>query len=196
MGPRQTAVDTLSDSTGSRPKAEVGQSVGKNDRNRRLRTSTPRRAPVQAATGPTVVRAGRRRLAERQNRFPRRRTNPIEVSGRPTGRPRRGRVASFSDFLLTQVASRAALHAQIGSRNMTSVSFSTQAGLRITEVPSPELPRRSGESNLHAIRDGIRVLRTVLRDHRSGACGHLAQAARQLRRAARPLRAASAVAGQ
>jgi len=79
---------------------------------------------------------------------------------------------------------------------MTSVSFSTQAGLRITEVPSPELPRRSGESHLHAIRDGIRVLRTLLRDHRSAACGHLVQAARQLRRAARPLRAASAVAGQ
>jgi len=78
---------------------------------------------------------------------------------------------------------------------MTSVSSSTQAGLRITEVPSPELPRRSGESNLHAIRDGIRVLRTVLRDHRSGAFGHLVQAARQLRRAARAPRTASAVVG-
>jgi glycosyltransferase involved in cell wall biosynthesis len=54
-----------------------------------------------------------------------------------------------------------------------------QAGLRITEVPSLELPRRSGESNLHAIRDGIRVLRTVLRHHRSGVSGHLYQAARQ-----------------
>ena len=54
-----------------------------------------------------------------------------------------------------------------------------RAGLRITEVPSIELPRRSRESNLHAIRDGIRVLRTVLRDHRSGVSGHLYQAARQ-----------------
>jgi glycosyltransferase involved in cell wall biosynthesis len=54
-----------------------------------------------------------------------------------------------------------------------------QAGLRITEVPSLELPRRSGESNLHAIRDGIRVLRTVLRHHRSGLSGHLYQAVRQ-----------------
>jgi glycosyltransferase involved in cell wall biosynthesis len=54
-----------------------------------------------------------------------------------------------------------------------------QAGLRITEVPSLELPRRSGESNLHAIRDGIRVLRTVLRHHRSGVSGHLYQAVRQ-----------------
>lgn len=50
-----------------------------------------------------------------------------------------------------------------------------QAGLRIAEVPSLEMPRRSGKSNLHAIRDGIRVLRTVLRDHRSGLSGYLAQ---------------------
>jgi glycosyltransferase involved in cell wall biosynthesis len=53
-----------------------------------------------------------------------------------------------------------------------------QAGLRIAEVPSLELPRRTGASNLHAIRDGIRVLRTVLRDHRSGVSGHVYQAAR------------------
>ena len=53
-----------------------------------------------------------------------------------------------------------------------------QAGLRIAEVPSLELPRRTGASNLHAIRDGIRVLRTVLRHHRSGVSGHLYQAAR------------------
>lgn len=54
-----------------------------------------------------------------------------------------------------------------------------QAGLRIAEVPSVELPRRTGASNLHAIRDGIRVLRTVLRHHRSGVSGHLYQAVRQ-----------------
>ncbi len=54
MGSRQTAVNTLSYSTRSRPRAEVGQSVGKNDRNQRLRTSTPRRAPVRASAGPTV----------------------------------------------------------------------------------------------------------------------------------------------
>jgi glycosyltransferase involved in cell wall biosynthesis len=53
-----------------------------------------------------------------------------------------------------------------------------QAGLRIAEVPSFELPRRNGESNLHAIRDGIRVLRTVLRHQRSGVFGHVYQAAR------------------
>jgi glycosyltransferase involved in cell wall biosynthesis len=42
-----------------------------------------------------------------------------------------------------------------------------RAGLRVAEVPSLELPRRSGQSRLHAFRDGIRVLNTVLqeRDH-------------------------------
>jgi glycosyltransferase involved in cell wall biosynthesis len=54
-----------------------------------------------------------------------------------------------------------------------------QAGLRIAEVPSVELPRRTGASNLHAIRDGIRVLRTVLRHHRSGVSGHFYQAVRE-----------------
>ncbi|MGP4058023.1 glycosyltransferase family 2 protein [Mycobacterium sp. 4D054] len=52
----------------------------------------------------------------------------------------------------------------------------SQAGLRIAEVPSMEMPRRYGTSNLHAIRDGIRVLRTVLRNHRSGVSGRVAQA--------------------
>jgi glycosyltransferase involved in cell wall biosynthesis len=51
-----------------------------------------------------------------------------------------------------------------------------QSGLRIAEVPSFELPRRSGKSNLHAIRDGTKVLRTVIRSHRSGLCGHLLHA--------------------
>ncbi len=36
------------------------------------------------------------------------------------------------------------------------------AGLQIHEVPSLELSRVHGESNLHAVRDGIRVLRTIL----------------------------------
>jgi glycosyltransferase involved in cell wall biosynthesis len=53
-----------------------------------------------------------------------------------------------------------------------------QAGLRIAEVPSLELPRRTGASNLHAIRDGIRVLRTVLRHNHSGVSGHVYQALR------------------
>jgi len=36
------------------------------------------------------------------------------------------------------------------------------AGLQIHEVPSLELSRVYGESNLHAVRDGLRVLRTIL----------------------------------
>jgi hypothetical protein len=35
-------------------------------------------------------------------------------------------------------------------------------GLRIAEVPSVELPRRNGVSNLRTVRDGTRVLRTLL----------------------------------
>src|SRR3954469_18438207 len=54
-----------------------------------------------------------------------------------------------------------------------------QAGLRIAEVPSLELPRRAGRSNLRAIRDGTRVLRTVVRDHRSGLSGRLVQSVRK-----------------
>jgi len=50
-----------------------------------------------------------------------------------------------------------------------------QAGLRIAEVPSLELPRRAGKSNLRSIHDGIRVLRTVVRGHRSGVSGRLVQ---------------------
>jgi hypothetical protein len=37
-----------------------------------------------------------------------------------------------------------------------------QAGLRVAEVPSFEMPRRAGKSNLHSIRDGWRVLDTVV----------------------------------
>jgi glycosyltransferase involved in cell wall biosynthesis len=37
-----------------------------------------------------------------------------------------------------------------------------KAGLEISEVPSFELERRAGTSNLNAARDGIRVLRTML----------------------------------
>jgi hypothetical protein len=38
-----------------------------------------------------------------------------------------------------------------------------QAGLRITEVPSLELCRRSGRSNLRSFRDGLRIMRTIFR---------------------------------
>ena len=39
-----------------------------------------------------------------------------------------------------------------------------QAGPTIHEVPSHERCRIHGESNLHAVRDGLRVLRTILRE--------------------------------
>ena len=35
-------------------------------------------------------------------------------------------------------------------------------GLRVTEVPSFEAPRREGNSNLNTFRDGWRVLRTIV----------------------------------
>jgi glycosyltransferase involved in cell wall biosynthesis len=43
---------------------------------------------------------------------------------------------------------------------------SANAGLKIAEVPSHERPRLFGESNLNAISDGRRVLRTVLAERR------------------------------
>jgi glycosyl transferase family 2 len=42
-----------------------------------------------------------------------------------------------------------------------------RAGLRIAEVPSLEMPRRAGKSNLRALRDGWRVLHTVVAGRRS-----------------------------
>jgi len=53
------------------------------------------------------------------------------------------------------------------------VVCSAKAGLRVTEVPSFELPRRHGESNLHAVRDGVRVLSTLLRRRISPFPGRL-----------------------
>lgn len=60
------------------------------------------------------------------------------------------------------------------------VISAVHAGLRIAEVPSLEMPRRYGQSNLRTFRDGTRVLRTVLREHRSGLSGHLVQGARRV----------------
>lgn len=37
-----------------------------------------------------------------------------------------------------------------------------RAGHKVVEVPSYEYPRRSGESNLSAVRDGLRIVRTLL----------------------------------
>ncbi|HEX8155889.1 MAG TPA: glycosyltransferase family 2 protein [Solirubrobacteraceae bacterium] len=53
------------------------------------------------------------------------------------------------------------------------VVCSLKAGLRITEVPSHELPRRYGASNLNAARDGARVLVTLLRRRASQFPGRL-----------------------
>ena len=39
-----------------------------------------------------------------------------------------------------------------------------QAGLRIAEVPSVELARQWGASNLHPVSDGVRILRTLIRE--------------------------------
>ncbi|WP_178361964.1 glycosyltransferase family 2 protein [Mycolicibacterium hippocampi] len=64
---------------------------------------------------------------------------------------------------------------------------SMQAGLRVAEVPSLELPRRAGKSNLNSIRDGIRVLRTVLRGHRAGVSGFVVQAIRKQVHAGEPI---------
>jgi glycosyltransferase involved in cell wall biosynthesis len=50
-----------------------------------------------------------------------------------------------------------------------------RAGLRVAEVPSLEMPRRAGRSNLHTFRDGTRVLRTLLRHHESGLSGYAVQ---------------------
>ena len=39
-----------------------------------------------------------------------------------------------------------------------------KAGLRVAEVPSVEHLRIHGKSNLHPVRDGLRVLRAILRE--------------------------------
>jgi glycosyltransferase involved in cell wall biosynthesis len=54
-----------------------------------------------------------------------------------------------------------------------------RAGLRIAEVPSLELPRRHGRSNLRTFSDGTRVLRTILRSHTDGISGSAVQGVRR-----------------
>jgi RNA polymerase sigma factor (sigma-70 family) len=43
-----------------------------------------------------------------------------------------------------------------------------KAGLKIHEVPSHECPRIFGASNLHAVRDGLRILKIIMREWRCG----------------------------
>jgi glycosyltransferase involved in cell wall biosynthesis len=62
------------------------------------------------------------------------------------------------------------------------------AGAKITEVGSIELSRIHGESNLNAVTDGLRVLRTILAERR-----RVAQARRAARRDARQAAAARLV---
>ncbi|WP_457027904.1 glycosyltransferase family 2 protein [Kitasatospora sp. P5_F3] len=49
------------------------------------------------------------------------------------------------------------------------IAHALRSGLRIAEVPSLELPRRSGRSHLHAVSDGRRVLRTLLAERPGGS---------------------------
>jgi len=60
------------------------------------------------------------------------------------------------------------LHASGFEIEAEMIVHALRSGLRIAEVPSLELPRRSGSSNLHAISDGRRVLHTLLSE-RPGA---------------------------
>jgi hypothetical protein len=48
------------------------------------------------------------------------------------------------------------------------ITHAITAGLRITEVPSWESPRQHGESNLRVLRDGPRVLRTLMQERLAG----------------------------
>ena len=47
------------------------------------------------------------------------------------------------------------------------------AGLRVTEVASVERRRIFGESNLHAVQDGLRVLRTIVRERHRARCEYV-----------------------
>jgi glycosyltransferase involved in cell wall biosynthesis len=44
-----------------------------------------------------------------------------------------------------------------------------RAGLRIAEVPCFEATRIHGESNLHALKDGLRILRTIVKERLRGS---------------------------
>lgn len=73
----------------------------------------------------------------------------------------------------------------LAALNLTSPGFeieteicihAVQAGLRIAEVPSMELARQWGSSNLHPARDGVRILRTLLRERLAPHRRHLVDA--------------------
>lgn len=78
----------------------------------------------------------------------------------------------FTDLLYGYVAF---WRSDLAALNLTATGFeietelvlnAAKAGMRISEVPSVELPRRAGASNLNAWKDGLRVLRTMFKQHR------------------------------
>lgn len=78
--------------------------------------------------------------------------------------------ASFTELCYGYCAfRRQALHAleldAVGFEVETQIVVrAIRRELRIAEVPSNEAPRLSGESNLHAFTDGLRVLRTLIQE--------------------------------
>ncbi|MET7619739.1 glycosyltransferase family 2 protein [Streptomyces sp. NPDC005408] len=65
------------------------------------------------------------------------------------------------------------------------VAHALHYGLRIAEVPSLELPRRSGGSNVRTVHDGARILKTLLAERPRTALLRLVPAPRFRRDAAR-----------
>ncbi|MGO4426905.1 glycosyltransferase family 2 protein, partial [Streptomyces sp. MCAF7] len=56
-----------------------------------------------------------------------------------------------------------------------------KAGLRVQEIPSHEYERIHGVSNLRAVRDGLRVLRVILRERGARRRRHPAPAPAAIR---------------
>jgi hypothetical protein len=68
------------------------------------------------------------------------------------------------------------LHAPGFEIETEMVTHALRSGLRIAEVPSLELPRRTGQSHLHALSDGRRVLRTLFAERPGARCAGRATA--------------------
>ncbi len=78
----------------------------------------------------------------------------------------------FTDLLYGYVAF---WRSDLDALNLTATGFeietelvlnAAETGMRISEVPSVELPRRAGASKLNAWKDGLRVLRMMVKQHR------------------------------
>ena len=173
MGLRLTADNTLSYQLDRVPEPMPAM--------RRQRRSEPRCANVHAIR-PAVDRSGTN--GRQDSSAPTAKTGFVDSEPTPSRFPadRRGdqdvlRSHLCTNFLLAQAASRAALHVQIGSRNMTSVSSSntTKLGYGVSAL-KPAEPTETTEHPLALL--------------------YLVQAARQLRPVTRPLRTTSAVASQ